>query len=235
MCYICVLRLLPTNWSQGAKLKNWEERDSLAGDQIKERGFSGKGISTILKYKKHYGLMCAILYVLYMFIENVELFQREGDYLKNEQKQEMLQNWQEKEISFQKQDTWPLCGPLFPVALTLWSVSCKVLSLDANISQQVRKMKRDLLKLINVREFSDEAVFKDPCLSYVLPEVSPVAINTVSFGLGALGSSFVLIKNIDMGYMVSSGQLCYGIIQCLKFKDILMMFYLCMYTYKVVI
>ena len=33
-------------------------------------------------------------------------------------------------------------------------------------------MKRDLLKLIGVGEFSDAAVFKDPCLSYILPEVS---------------------------------------------------------------
>ena len=32
--------------------------------------------------------------------------------------------------------------------------------------------RRDLLKLINVREFSDEAAFRDPCLSFVLPEVN---------------------------------------------------------------
>ena len=32
-------------------------------------------------------------------------------------------------------------------------------------------MKRDLLKLIGMGEFSDDAQFRDPCLSYVLPEV----------------------------------------------------------------
>ena len=32
--------------------------------------------------------------------------------------------------------------------------------------------RRDLLKLISVKEFSDEAAFRDPCLSFVLPEVS---------------------------------------------------------------
>jgi DNA polymerase epsilon subunit 1 len=32
-------------------------------------------------------------------------------------------------------------------------------------------MKRDLLRLIGVGEFSDSADFRDPCLSYVLPEV----------------------------------------------------------------
>ena len=47
-----------------------------------------------------------------------------------------------------------------------------MLSLDSNINNQVIKMKRDLLKLIGVGDFSEEAQFVDPCLSYVLPEVS---------------------------------------------------------------
>ena len=56
----------------------------------------------------------------------------------------------------------------------------QVLSLDVNITNQVAKMKRDLLKLIGVGEFSDKAQFKDPCLSYVLPEVSERKVITVS-------------------------------------------------------
>lgn len=32
-------------------------------------------------------------------------------------------------------------------------------------------MKRDLLKLIGVGEFSNEALWQDPSLSYILPEV----------------------------------------------------------------
>ena len=32
--------------------------------------------------------------------------------------------------------------------------------------------RRDLLKLIGVREFSLEAMFQDPCQSFVLPEVN---------------------------------------------------------------
>ena len=52
------------------------------------------------------------------------------------------------------------------------SVWLQVLSLDSNISLQVSKMRRDLLKLIGVGEFSPDANFTDPCLSYVLPEVS---------------------------------------------------------------
>lgn len=46
-----------------------------------------------------------------------------------------------------------------------------MLSLDANIANQVQKLKRDLLRLIDVGEFSEEANFHDPCRSYVLPEV----------------------------------------------------------------
>ncbi|XP_058137158.1 DNA polymerase epsilon catalytic subunit A [Dasypus novemcinctus] len=48
---------------------------------------------------------------------------------------------------------------------------CKVLSLDTNITNQVNKLHRDLLRLVDVGEFSEEAQFRDPCRSYVLPEV----------------------------------------------------------------
>lgn len=49
--------------------------------------------------------------------------------------------------------------------------SLQVLSLDTNITNQVNKLNRDLLRLVDVGEFSDEAQFRDPCRSYVLPEV----------------------------------------------------------------
>ncbi|XP_062890220.1 DNA polymerase epsilon catalytic subunit A isoform X2 [Mobula hypostoma] len=48
---------------------------------------------------------------------------------------------------------------------------CKILSLDSNITNQVNKLKRDLLRLIDVGEFSEEAQFKDPCRSYIVPEI----------------------------------------------------------------
>ena len=47
----------------------------------------------------------------------------------------------------------------------------QVLGLDSNIKTEVAKLKRDLMKLINVREFSKEAQFVDPCLSHILTEV----------------------------------------------------------------
>lgn len=49
--------------------------------------------------------------------------------------------------------------------------SLQVLSLDTNITNQVNKLNRDLLRLVDVGEFSEEAQFRDPCRSYVLPEV----------------------------------------------------------------
>ncbi|XP_076845905.1 DNA polymerase epsilon catalytic subunit A [Brachyhypopomus gauderio] len=61
--------------------------------------------------------------------------------------------------------------PLNNPALEFIKYVCQVLSLDANITNQVNKLKRDLLRLVDVGEFSEEAQFRDPCNSYVLPEV----------------------------------------------------------------
>lgn len=56
-------------------------------------------------------------------------------------------------------------------ALEFVKTVCQVLSLDSNVSAQVGKLKRDLLKIIGAGQFSSSAEFVDPCLSYVLPEV----------------------------------------------------------------
>ncbi|KAK3514779.1 hypothetical protein QTP70_030670 [Hemibagrus guttatus] len=61
--------------------------------------------------------------------------------------------------------------PLNNPALEFIKYVCQVLSLDANTVNQVNKLKRDLLRLVDVGEFSEEAQFRDPCNSYVLPEV----------------------------------------------------------------
>lgn len=47
----------------------------------------------------------------------------------------------------------------------------KALSLDKNIMSQCNKLKKDLLKIVNVREFSDEAQYTDPSLSFVVPQM----------------------------------------------------------------
>ncbi|KAM9811154.1 DNA polymerase epsilon catalytic subunit A [Neosynchiropus ocellatus] len=56
-------------------------------------------------------------------------------------------------------------------ALEFIKYVCQVLSLDGNIVNQVNKLKRDLLRLVDVGEFSEDAQFRDPCNSYILPEV----------------------------------------------------------------
>ncbi|XP_061624174.1 DNA polymerase epsilon catalytic subunit A isoform X2 [Phyllopteryx taeniolatus] len=61
--------------------------------------------------------------------------------------------------------------PLNNPALEFIKYVCQVLSLDSNIVNQVNKLKRDLLRLVDVGEFSEEARFRDPCISYILPEV----------------------------------------------------------------
>lgn len=56
-------------------------------------------------------------------------------------------------------------------ALEFIKAICKVLTLDASISDEVAKLRRNMLKLINVGEFSDSATWTDPCVTVVLPEV----------------------------------------------------------------
>jgi len=58
----------------------------------------------------------------------------------------------------------------FP-ALEFVKAVCKVLGLDTTIEPQVRKMRRNLLKLINVGEFDKCADWRDPCISFSLSEV----------------------------------------------------------------
>ncbi len=47
-----------------------------------------------------------------------------------------------------------------------------MLSLDKNLTNQVTKLKKDLLQIVNVREFSSEAEFVDPSLSFIIPQVN---------------------------------------------------------------
>ncbi|CAB4064926.1 POLE [Lepeophtheirus salmonis] len=56
-------------------------------------------------------------------------------------------------------------------ALEFVKALVKVLSLDYSITDHVHKLRRDLLKLIGIGEFSVAAEWKDPCISFVLPEV----------------------------------------------------------------
>lgn len=60
----------------------------------------------------------------------------------------------------------------------------QVLSLDRTVDEEVTQLRRDLLKLVGVNEFSDEAQWVDPCLSYVLSEVRACSFHGVLACLG---------------------------------------------------
>lgn len=62
--------------------------------------------------------------------------------------------------------------PLTNPALEFVKALHKVLATDSTIEEEMGTLRRDLLKLIGVGEFSDEATWRDPCISFVLPEVS---------------------------------------------------------------
>lgn len=56
-------------------------------------------------------------------------------------------------------------------ALEFVKAICHVLSLDPAVEDTVSSLRRSMLKLINVGEFSEEAVWRDLSVSYVLPGV----------------------------------------------------------------
>lgn len=56
-------------------------------------------------------------------------------------------------------------------ALEFIKAVCKVLSLDSSVAEDVDVLRRNLLRLVKVGNFSDLAEWKDPCISFVLPEV----------------------------------------------------------------
>ncbi|KAJ2994653.1 DNA polymerase epsilon catalytic subunit [Globomyces sp. JEL0801] len=63
------------------------------------------------------------------------------------------------------------CRPLTNPALEFIKMICMVLSLDQRLENDVRVLKRDLLKLIDIKEFNSNAVFQNPCERYVLSQV----------------------------------------------------------------
>eukprot|EP01132_Coremiostelium_polycephalum_P007732 gene7732-9508_t len=48
---------------------------------------------------------------------------------------------------------------------------CHVLSIDKSIHSEVQRLRKTLLRMIKVREFSEESKFKDPCISYTINDV----------------------------------------------------------------
>ncbi|GLG99117.1 DNA polymerase epsilon catalytic subunit [Gryllus bimaculatus] len=56
-------------------------------------------------------------------------------------------------------------------ALEFVKAICKVLSLDPSVKEEVLNVRRNMLRLCRIGEFSDEAEWQDPCTTYVLPEV----------------------------------------------------------------
>lgn len=54
-------------------------------------------------------------------------------------------------------------------ALEFVKTICHVLALDPAVEDVVYTLKQNMLRLINISEFSEEAVWKDPSVSYILP------------------------------------------------------------------
>jgi DNA polymerase epsilon subunit 1 len=61
--------------------------------------------------------------------------------------------------------------PLHNPALEFIKCVVHVLSLDSNVTDQAIRLKESLMKLLRIKAYSEEAKFKDLCLTYVLPDV----------------------------------------------------------------
>ncbi|KAL1527844.1 hypothetical protein AB1Y20_009223 [Prymnesium parvum] len=57
-------------------------------------------------------------------------------------------------------------------ALEFSKMLCHLISLEAHLLPQLSRLRRNLFKLLNVREFASEAQFVSPSLHYVLPDVA---------------------------------------------------------------
>lgn len=76
------------------------------------------------------------------------------------------------ELSFAAQS-----GGLINPALEFIKAVCKILSLDPSIEVEVMDLRKNMLKLIKIGAFSDDAEWKEPCISFTLPEVICKACN----------------------------------------------------------
>jgi len=56
-------------------------------------------------------------------------------------------------------------------ALQFANFFCHILSLDPAHAQETMLLRRNLLKLLGVREFGEDAKFENPCVSFTLPDV----------------------------------------------------------------
>jgi len=57
------------------------------------------------------------------------------------------------------------------MALEFVKMVCHVMSLDGAVKLEVAKLRENLMRILDVKAFSEKAQFANPCLTYVLPDV----------------------------------------------------------------
>ena len=48
---------------------------------------------------------------------------------------------------------------------------CAIFELDSRVEDEVARLKKNLMRMIHCKEFSEQAAFRDPCLTFMLRDV----------------------------------------------------------------
>lgn len=126
---------------------------------------------------------------------------------------------------------------LGPPALAFVKTVCAVLALDSAVEDQVAVLRRNLLKLVHVREFASASEFHEPCMSFMLRDVICTSCNDcrdldlcrdphlqvhrwnceacgVGYELGSIESALVaVVQQQERAYQLQD-------LQCMKCKNV---------------
>jgi DNA polymerase epsilon subunit 1 len=159
------------------------EEGSVVGDPIPDFRFNIGDYLPPLVQNIYLQTIAEYLYVVHQAKQSSETFHETlRSYVDSGLKRKLLQtvdDFHHKRIPDENMEEHPYQFPHLPglnkvfhnAALEFIKSFIAILQLDTNLEDQVRSLNRDLLRLIDVREFQSDAVFSNPCEKYVLTQV----------------------------------------------------------------
>lgn len=81
-------------------------------------------------------------------------------------------------------------------ALEFVKAVCAILELDTSVAAEVNILRKNLLRLIHVKEFSPEAGFQNPALSLVLPDVICLPVQRRNQSVMKYSETFATLQSL---------------------------------------